>query len=122
LYSLSDFAAATPRNAENFLALCASGYYDKCKFHRNIAGFIVQTGDPTGTGKGGHAAGGGTVPDEIKSSLKHNARGVVGLAHSGKQPDSGGSQFYISYDKAGHLDGKFTVFGRCVVGQRHSSH
>ncbi|GES76639.1 peptidyl-prolyl cis-trans isomerase-like 3 [Rhizophagus clarus] len=68
------FCEAVPKTAENFLALCASGYYDNNLFHRNIKGFIVQTGDPTGTGKGGTSIWGKKFEDEIKSSLKHNSR------------------------------------------------
>ena len=64
------FCEAVPRSAENFLALCASGYYDGCLFHRNIRGFMVQTGDPTGTGKGGASIWGGTFADELRSTLK----------------------------------------------------
>ncbi|CAB4385913.1 unnamed protein product [Rhizophagus irregularis] len=68
------FCEAVPKTAENFLALCASGFYDNNLFHRNIKGFIVQTGDPTGTGKGGTSIWGKKFEDEIKSSLKHNSR------------------------------------------------
>lgn len=58
---------------QNFLALSASGYYDNCLFHRNIKGFMIQTGDPTGTGKGGESIWGGTFEDEIRSTLKVGA-------------------------------------------------
>ena len=59
-----------PTAAENFLALCASGYYTDCKFHRNIKGFMVQTGDPTGSGKGGQSIYGKPFNDEVRSTLK----------------------------------------------------
>jgi peptidyl-prolyl cis-trans isomerase-like 3 len=64
------FCMQTPKTAENFLALCASGYYIGCIFHRNIKGFMVQTGDPTGTGKGGESIWGGEFEDEFDPSLK----------------------------------------------------
>ncbi|KAI9030374.1 cyclophilin-like domain-containing protein, partial [Hyaloraphidium curvatum] len=102
----------TPR-AQNFLALCASNYYDGCQFHRNIKGFIVQTGDPTNTGKGGTSIWGRKYEDEIKSTLKHNARGIVSMASSG--PDTNASQFFI-YAKLPQLDGKYTVFGKVIDG------
>ncbi|KAG9299265.1 hypothetical protein G9A89_013913 [Geosiphon pyriformis] len=108
------FCEAVPRTAENFLALCATGYYDNCLFHRNIKSFIVQTGDPTGTGKGGNSIWGRKFADEIKSSLKHNARGIVSMANSG--PDTNGSQFFITYAKLPHLDTKYTVFGKVIDG------
>eukprot|EP00051_Salpingoeca_urceolata_P028918 m.488447 g.488447 ORF g.488447 m.488447 type:complete len:166 (-) comp25786_c0_seq1:20-517(-) len=103
-----------PRACENFLALCASGYYNGCLFHRNIKGFMVQTGDPTGTGKGGKSIWGRKFADEFDDSLKHTARGIVSMANSGL--DSNQSQFFITYAKAPHLDRKYTVFGRVIDG------
>ncbi|KIL62955.1 hypothetical protein M378DRAFT_107735 [Amanita muscaria Koide BX008] len=108
------FCDAVPKAAENFLALCASGYYDNCLFHRNIKGFMIQTGDPTGTGKGGESVWGGTFQDEVRSTLKFNARGVVAMANSG--PDTNKSQFFITYAKQPHLDGKYTIFGKVIDG------
>ncbi|CAJ0842140.1 17986_t:CDS:2 [Entrophospora sp. SA101] len=108
------FCEAVPRAAENFMKLCASGYYDNNLFHRNIKGFMVQTGDPTGTGKGGTSIWEKKFPDEIKSSLKHNTRGIVSMANSG--PDTNGSQFFITYTKLPHLDTKYTVFGKVIDG------
>ncbi|KAK9454929.1 cyclophilin-like domain-containing protein [Dipodascopsis uninucleata] len=108
------FCEAVPKAAENFLALCASGYYDNCKIHRNIKGFILQMGDPTGTGKGGESIWGGTFEDEIKPTLRHNARGIVSMANSG--PNTNGSQFFITYDKHTHLDGKYTIIGKVIYG------
>jgi len=99
---------------KNFLALCATGYYDGNIFHRNIRGFIVQTGDPTGTGKGGISIWGDKFADEIRSHLQHNAIGAVAMANSG--PDTNGSQFYITYAKQPHLDSKSTVFARVIDG------
>lgn len=95
---------------QNFLALAASGKYRGCLFHRNIKGFMVQTGDPTNTGKGGQSIWGGKFDDEIRDDLKHTFRGVVSMANSG--PNSNASQFFITYAKQPHLDGKYTVFGK----------
>ncbi|KAK0204986.1 cyclophilin-like protein [Desarmillaria ectypa] len=108
------FCEAVPKTAENFLALCASNYYDGCIFHRNIKGFMIQTGDPAGTGKGGQSIWGKPFSDEIRSTLKFNARGVVAMANSG--PDTNKSQFFITYSKQAHLDGKYTIFGKVIDG------
>ncbi|EJD06517.1 cyclophilin-like protein [Fomitiporia mediterranea MF3/22] len=111
------FCEATPKAAENFLAHCAAGTYNGVKFHRNIAGFMVQTGDPSGTGKGGQSIWGKPFPDEIKATLKaspFNARGIVAMANSG--PDTNKSQFFITYTKQSHLDGKYTIFGKVIDG------
>ncbi|XP_006817606.1 peptidyl-prolyl cis-trans isomerase-like 3 [Saccoglossus kowalevskii] len=108
------FCDLVPRACENFLALAASHYYDNCIFHRNIAGFMVQTGDPMGTGKGGQSIWGKKFEDEIVDSLKHNVRGVVSMANSG--PDTNASQFFITYAKQPHLDMKYTIFGKVIDG------
>lgn len=112
-FKIEIFCSSTPKTAENFLALCASDYYNNCLLHRNIPGFMIQMGDPTGTGKGGESIFGKHFPDEIKSHLKHN-RGSVSMANKGK--DTNGSQFFISYQKHSHLDGKYTVFGKVIHG------
>lgn len=105
------FCEAVPKTAENFLALCASGYYDDCPFHRSIKTFMVQTGDGEfGNGKGGKSIWGGKFEDEIRPALRHNARGVVSMANSG--PGTNGSQFFITYGSHPHLDGLNTVFGK----------
>ncbi|EDO38908.1 predicted protein [Nematostella vectensis] len=108
------FCEDTPRTCENFLALCASHYYDNCVFHRNIKGFMVQTGDPTGSGKGGKSIWGKKFEDELSPSLRHNARGTVSMANNG--PNSNGSQFFICYGKQPHLDMKYTMFGKVIGG------
>ncbi|KAF9466605.1 cyclophilin-like domain-containing protein [Collybia nuda] len=108
------FCEAVPKTAENFLALCASDYFDGCIFHRNIRGFMIQTGDPGGTGKGGQSIWGKPFSDELRSTLKFNARGVVAMANSG--PDTNKSQFFITYAKQPHLDGKYTIFGKVIDG------
>ncbi|XP_023074357.1 peptidyl-prolyl cis-trans isomerase-like 3 isoform X1 [Piliocolobus tephrosceles] len=111
---------------QNFLALCASNYYNGCIFHRNIKGFMVQTGDPTGTGRGGSSIWGKKFEDEYSEYLKefhsqmftqeklHNVRGVVSMANNG--PNTNGSQFFITYGKQPHLDMKYTVFGKVIDG------
>ncbi|KAH0641580.1 hypothetical protein KY289_032554 [Solanum tuberosum] len=98
----------------NFLALCSSDYYDGTIFHRNIKGFMIQGGDPTGTGKGGTSIWGKKFNDEIRESLKHNARGMLAMANSG--PNTNGSQFFITYAKQPHLNGLYTIFGKVIHG------
>ncbi|TNM89323.1 hypothetical protein fugu_003557 [Takifugu bimaculatus] len=108
------FCERTPKSCENFLALCASGFYNDCTFHRNIKGFMVQTGDPTGSGKGGTSIWGRKFEDEFSEHLKHNVRGVVSMANNG--PNTNGSQFFITYAKQPHLDMKYTAFGKVIDG------
>lgn len=108
------FCEQCPKSCENFLALCASDYYNGCVFHRNIKGFMLQTGDPTGTGKGGNSIWGDKFEDELTDTLKHNVSGVVSMANNG--PDSNGSQFFITYAKQPHLDLKYTIFGKVIDG------
>ncbi|KAI9755741.1 MAG: cytochrome P450 monooxygenase 4 [Chaenotheca gracillima] len=111
---LEIFCESVPKTAENFLALCASDYYKGTTFHRNIAGFMIQGGDPTSKGKGGESIYGGNFEDEIKPTLRHNARGIVSMANRG--PGTNGSQFFVTYGAAPHLDGKNSVFGRVIGG------
>ncbi|KAH8677800.1 peptidyl-prolyl cis-trans isomerase-like 3 [Xylariales sp. PMI_506] len=110
------FCESVPKTAENFLALCASGYYDLSPFHRLIPNFMVQTGGPANptpdNPKGGQCIWGGTFEDEIRPALKHSARGMVSMANKG--PATNGSQFFITFDKAPHLDGLNTVFGKII--------
>ncbi|CAD6942814.1 unnamed protein product [Tilletia controversa] len=108
------FCETVPRAAENFLGLCAAGKYDGTLWHRNIKGFMIQTGDPTGTGKGGQSIWGRPFPDEIRTTVKFNSRGIVAMANSG--PDTNKSQFFITYQKAPHLDGKYTIIGKVIDG------
>ncbi|XP_008112049.1 peptidyl-prolyl cis-trans isomerase-like 3 isoform X2 [Anolis carolinensis] len=108
------FCERTPKACENFLALCASNYYNGCIFHRNIKGFMVQTGDPMGSGKGGNSIWGRKFEDEYSEYLKHSVRGVVSMANNG--PNTNGSQFFITYGKQPHLDMKYTVFGKVIDG------
>lgn len=113
--NLELFCDRTPITCHNFLLLATRGYYDDTIFHRLIKNFIVQGGDPTGTGSGGQSAWGTPFKDECHSDLKHSGRGVVAMANSG--PNTNKSQFYITLRGTwDHLDGKHTVFGRVVGG------
>jgi peptidyl-prolyl cis-trans isomerase-like 2 len=103
-----------PRTCENFLVLCEMGYYNGTAFHRSIRNFMLQGGDPTGTGTGGESIYGPTFPDEMDSRLLHSGRGVLAMANSGKNTNA--SQFYILYKSAAHLDFKHSVFGAVVGG------
>eukprot|EP00249_Psilotum_nudum_P018745 c26942_g1_i1 orf=344-2128(+) len=104
----------TPRTCENFITLCDRGYYNGVIFHRNIRNFMIQGGDPTGTGKGGESIWGKPFKDELNSKLLHTGRGIVSMANSG--PHSNGSQFFVLYKSAPHLNYKHTVFGHVVGG------
>lgn len=108
------YCETVPKTCRNFLGLAASDYYIGTKIHRNIKGFIVQTGDPTGTGKGGESIFGHPFEDEFHEDLKHDRRGILSMANSG--PNKNGSQFFITYNKHPTLDNKFTVFGHLVDG------
>ncbi|KAG0455206.1 hypothetical protein HPP92_024165 [Vanilla planifolia] len=104
----------TPRTCENFITLCEQGYYNGIAFHRSIRNFMIQGGDPTGTGRGGQSIWGKPFKDELNSKLLHSGRGVLSMANSG--PHSNGSQFFILYKSANHLNFKHTVFGMVVGG------
>ena len=103
-----------PRTVDNFVSLALRGYYDGTLLHRIIRNFMVQGGDPTGKGTGGESAWGGKFPDEFHASLKHSERGVLSMANAG--PNTNGSQFFVTFKSASHLDRKHTVFGRLVGG------
>jgi peptidyl-prolyl cis-trans isomerase-like protein 2 len=103
-----------PRAVWNFVQLAKKGYYNGVKFHRNIRNFMIQGGDPTGTGKGGTSIWGKNFQDEFDGPLTHDARGVMSMANKGKNTNS--SQFFITYKAAKHLDRKHTIFGRVVGG------
>jgi len=106
-----------PKTCYNFLTLARRGYYDGTVFHRLIPGFMVQGGDPTGTGKGGESCWGTPFRDEwdVKGAYKHDARGVVSMANHGAATN--GSQFFITFKPTPHLDRKHTVFGKLVGGE-----
>jgi peptidyl-prolyl cis-trans isomerase B (cyclophilin B) len=101
----------TPITVGNFLDLVGSGFYDGLTFHRVIANFMIQGGDPKGDGTGGP---GFTIPDEADKGLKH-VRGSLSMAKTAA-PNTGGSQFFICHSPQPHLDGVHTVFGECIQG------
>ncbi|KIH93696.1 peptidyl-prolyl cis-trans isomerase-like 2 [Sporothrix brasiliensis 5110] len=103
-----------PKAVWNFVRLAQTGYYRNVAFHRNIRNFMIQGGDPTGTGRGGTSIWGKTFADELEGPLTHSARGVVSMANKGK--DTNSSQFFITYRAAKHLDRKHTIFGQVVDG------
>jgi peptidyl-prolyl cis-trans isomerase B (cyclophilin B) len=106
------FASKVPVTSANFLNLAKRGYYDGISFHRVIANFMIQGGDPTGTGSGGP---GYRFADEIDRSLKHSKAGIFSMANAG--PNTNGSQFFITHLPTPHLDGKHAVFGEVTQGQ-----
>ncbi|KZT70843.1 cyclophilin-like protein [Daedalea quercina L-15889] len=103
----------TPRACRNFIALAMEGYYDGVIFHRIVPGFLVQTGDRTGTGAGGESFYGEPFEDEIHPRLRFAHRGLVAMANNGTK-NSNDSQFFITLDRADELHGKHTLFGRVV--------
>ncbi|KAF7727292.1 Peptidyl-prolyl cis-trans isomerase cyp8 [Apophysomyces ossiformis] len=104
----------TPRTCYNFVMLAKKGYYNNVIFHRSIKNFMIQGGDPTGTGRGGESYWGKEFPDEIRQSLSHDDRGILSMANHGKNTNS--SQFFITYRPCTQLDSKHTIFGRVVGG------
>jgi cyclophilin family peptidyl-prolyl cis-trans isomerase len=105
------FAEEAPQTVNNFVFLARDGYFDGTTFHRVIADFMVQGGDPTGTGTGGP---GYRIPDEFHPELRHDRPGVLSMANAG--PNTGGSQFFITHVATPWLDGKHAVFGEVVDG------
>ncbi|MCU0236360.1 MAG: peptidylprolyl isomerase [Acidobacteria bacterium] len=106
------YARHAPLTVNNFIFLAREGFYDGVAFHRVIADFVIQGGDPTGSGRGGP---GYKFADETKGNpLKHET-GSLSMANAG--PDTNGSQFFIAHSPQPHLDGKHTVFGKVVAGQ-----
>ncbi len=108
------FEQDAPKTVANFLKLAEAGFYNDVKFHRVIPDFMVQGGDPTGTGSGGP---GYTIPDELTGGNQYHDRGVLSMANTGR-PNSGGSQFFICHSRqnTAHLDRKHTVFGKVTDG------
>lgn len=100
-----------PLTAKNFVDLTTKGFYNGLKFHRVIADFMLQGGDPNGNGTGGP---GYQIKDEFGAGLKHNAPGILSMANSG--PDTGGSQFFVTLVPTPWLDGKHAIFGKVIPG------
>jgi peptidyl-prolyl cis-trans isomerase B (cyclophilin B) len=106
------FASKVPITAANFLNLAKRGFYNGIKFHRVIKDFMIQGGDPTGTGSGGP---GYKFADEIDKTLKHSKGGLFSMANAG--PNTNGSQFFITHVPTPWLDGKHAVFGEVTKGK-----
>ena len=103
-----------PKTCHNFAELARRGYYDNTIFHRIISDFMIQGGDPTGTGRGGQSIYGAKFEDEITRELKHSGAGILSMANCG--PNTNGSQFFVTLAPTQHLDGKHTIFGRVYSG------
>lgn len=114
--TLELYPEKAPITVENFEKLANSGFYDGLIFHRVIEGFMIQGGDPDGTGCGGpgYSIKGEFSSNGIKNDLKHT-RGVISMARS-MAPDSAGSQFFIMHEDAPHLDGQYAAFGKLTDG------
>eukprot|EP00803_Ostreobium_quekettii_P001436 evm.model.scf_471EXC.2 EVM.evm.TU.scf_471EXC.2 scf_471EXC:21137-24210(+) len=115
-FTLELYIRHAPKATENFLELSRRGYYDGTTFHRIIHGFVVQGGDPSGTGRGGESIYGQKFEDELTRDLKHTGAGILSMANSG--PNTNGSQFFITLAPTPVLDGKHTIFGRVCAGMK----
>jgi peptidyl-prolyl cis-trans isomerase B (cyclophilin B) len=101
-----------PKTVNNFVFLAREGFYDGVSFHRVIGNFMIQGGDPTGTGRGGP---GYRFEDEVKNNPLTHETGVISMANAG--PNTNGSQFFITHSPQSHLNGNHTVFGKVIRGQ-----
>jgi cyclophilin family peptidyl-prolyl cis-trans isomerase len=110
-FSIELFEDKAPATTKNFIDLAEKGFFDGVIFHRVIDGFMIQGGDPTGTGRGGP---GYTIKDEFHPELKHDAAGILSMANAG--PNTGGSQFFITLAATPWLDHKHAIFGRVTQG------
>lgn len=108
------FESAAPKTVQNFVGLAEKGYYDGVVFHRVIDGFMIQGGDPTGTGRGGQSIYGKPFEDEFADTLRHTSSGILSMANAG--PNTNGSQFFITLAPTPRLDGRHTVFGKVTGG------
>ena len=111
-FSVELFEDETPITTENFIDLAEKGFYDGVIFHRVIDGFMIQGGDPEGTGMGGP---GYTIEDEFRDDLRFDGEGILAMANTG-MPHTGGSQFFITLDKTPWLNGHHTIFGKVKAG------
>jgi peptidyl-prolyl cis-trans isomerase B (cyclophilin B) len=112
LIQLELYPQHAPKTVNNFAFLAREGFYDGVVFHRVISNFVIQGGDPTGTGRGGP---GYRFEDETRGNPLRHETGVISMANAG--PNTNGSQFFITHSPQPHLDGKHTVFGKVVAGQ-----
>jgi len=110
-FEIELFEDKAPNTTKNFIDLAQKGFYNGLIFHRVIDGFMIQGGDPEGTGMGGP---GYTIKDEFHKDLKHLSEGILSMANAG--PNTGGSQFFITLDKTPWLDGHHAVFGKVIKG------
>ena len=111
------YPEVAPNTVNNFISLVKKGFYDGLIFHRIISGFMIQGGDPDGTGMGGpgYSIKGEFSYNGVDNNLKH-ARGVLSMARA-QHPDSAGSQFFIMHANAPHLDGQYAAFGKLIEGE-----
>lgn len=112
VFKIELFADKAPVTTQNFIDLVKNNFYKEMIFHRVVANLVIQTGDPTGTGRG---SSGRTIPLEIHPDLKHDSAGVLGMARS-QDPHSASSQFYITLQATPRLDGGYAVFGKVIEG------
>ena len=111
-FEIELFEDKTPVTTKNFIDLAQKGFYDGVIFHRVIDGFMIQGGDPEGTGMGGP---GYTIEDEFLPELTFDGEGILAMANTGR-PHTGGSQFFITLGKTEWLNGKHTIFGKVIKG------
>ena len=112
-FSVQLYPDKAPQTVKRIKELISKNFYDSLIFHRVIDGFVIQGGDPTGTGVNGS---GQTIPDEFDNGLKHDKEGVVAMANVAGRKNSQDSQFYITLAPEPHLDGKYTIFGQVITG------
>lgn len=113
-FELLMFHDKAPVTVENFVGLARKGYYNNVTFHRIIKGFVIQGGDPTGTGMGGDSFFGKEFKDEFHPDLRHDGFGILSMANRG--PATNTSQFFITLGATPHLDNRHSVFGRVYAG------
>ena len=110
-FKIELYSDLAPNTVKNFVDLANKNFYDGVIFHRVIDGFMIQGGDPTGTGMGGP---GYSIPDEFGEGLKHDSKGILSMANAG--PNTGGSQFFITLVPTPWLDGHHAIFGHVIEG------